>query len=145
MMGAVLATVVAAFGGGCEEQENASGGPVETAAPVSKLDSSLARHLPPGTDFQQAVRGHELFPVCAVCHGLEGEGTQLGPSLRDPEWIHGSGELDDLVQVIRTGVADPREHPIPMPEMGGGRFTDEDLRALAVYVYALSRSGAAPE
>jgi mono/diheme cytochrome c family protein len=29
-----------------------------------------------------------------------------------------------------------------MPPMGGGSFTDEQVRAIAAYVYALSRAGA---
>ena len=84
-------------------------------------------------------QGRELFLPCAVCHGLDGLGNLLGPSLRDGEWIHGRGSLEEIEALIRTGVAAPRNYPVPMVPMGGGAFDDAELRAVASYVYAISR------
>jgi mono/diheme cytochrome c family protein len=84
--------------------------------------------------------GERLYGMaCVACHGPNGAGTQLGPSHRDTEWIHVDGGLDGIVEVIRTGVPAPEEHPVPMPPLGGGDFDDEQVRALAAYVYSLSR------
>src|SRR5690606_36033392 len=99
--------------------------------------------LPPGVSAGQVEQGRELFVTCAVCHGLDAGGTQLGPSLRDAEWIHITGTLDEIEGVIRSGVPSPRTYPVPMAEMGGAGLDDEQLRAVASYVYAISRAAPA--
>jgi mono/diheme cytochrome c family protein len=99
--------------------------------------------LPAGVTAEMVQQGQQLFgTVCVACHGQAGAGTQLGPALNDAEWINvTAGEIDEVVNVIRTGVAQPRQFPNPMPPMGGGNFTDEQLRALAAYVYSISHAG----
>lgn len=140
VIGAGVAVLVALAGcdtiksGGAASERDA-----ETEAPA--LDRALAAHLPAGVRIEVAERGRELFPTCGVCHGMEGEGTQLGPPLRDADWIHISGTIEEIAGVARSGVPSPREYPIPMPVLGGGNFDDEDIRALATYVFLLSRSG----
>ena len=114
-----------------------------TAKQVEQFDPALARNLPPNVDQSVAQQGRDLFIVCATCHGLDARGTELGPPLRDQEWLHISGELEEIERVIREGVAEPEEYDIPMPPGGGGAFDDAQVRAIAAYVYALSRSGAA--
>jgi mono/diheme cytochrome c family protein len=111
---------------------------------AAALDPALAAHLPPGATFEEAQQGRELFTVCTTCHGLDGEGTPLAPSLRDPEWLHVEPDVGQIAALIRDGVDPPREYPVPMPPHGGGAFDDEQLRALAVYVMLLSREGATP-
>jgi len=96
--------------------------------------------MPAGTDIEMARDGQRLFAVCAVCHGSDAAGTQLGPALNDSVWIHGSGSVEEIAAIIRSGIADPEEFEIPMPVMGAGDFNDEQIRALAAYVYALSRT-----
>lgn len=113
----------------------------ESEAPA--LDPALAAHLPAGVSADLALQGRELFPTCGVCHGMEGEGTQLGPSLRDADWIHTDGSLEGITSIVQAGVPTPREHPIPMPPLGGGSFGREQLEAVAAYTFLLGRSGAA--
>jgi len=108
---------------------------------VEKLDPALARNLPQGATMDQAMEGQRLFEVCAVCHGTDARGTQLGPSLRSGEWIHIQGETEQIAEIIRAGVPQPKQYPVPMPPGGGGAFDDGEVRALATYVYVLSRSG----
>lgn len=115
----------------------------ETEAP--ELDPELAAHLPQGVSVDLAIEGREIFPTCGVCHGMEGEGTQLGPSLRDGEWIHTDGSLEGITTIIQAGVQSPRDHPIPMPPLGGGAFGQEQLEAVAAYTFLLGRSGAPAE
>lgn len=115
-----------------------------TADPDSSppIDPRIAASLPQGVTIEMVKQGQRLFnSVCVACHGPAGEGTQLAPSLQDENWIHITGEIEEITNLVRTGVPDPEEHPIPMPPLGGGAFTEEQLRSVAAYVYAL-RHGA---
>jgi mono/diheme cytochrome c family protein len=116
-------------------------GQVAEAPEAEEVDPEVVARLPEGVTLDQVREGQRNFTVCVVCHGPDGRGTQLGPSLRDGQWIHIDGEPAQIEQIIRTGVAEPEQHPVPMPVMGGGDFTEEQLRALALYVYALARTG----
>lgn len=99
-----------------------------------------ARPLPGGVTGAMAAEGRRLFSeTCVVCHGPDARGTQLGPSLVDDEWIHVSGEYGEILRLIREGVPEPEEHPVPMPPLGGGAYTEAEVRALAAYVYSLDR------
>jgi mono/diheme cytochrome c family protein len=143
----VIAAAASAWlaAGGCDRGgSNDPNAEDVAAAAAPAIDPSLRVHLPPGTTIEMAEEGRKLFPTCGVCHGLEGEGTSLGPSFRDQDWIGIYGELDEIAGVIRTGVARPLEYPVPMPVLGGGDYDDAQIQALAVYVYLLSRSAAPP-
>ena len=78
--------------------------------------------------------------LCAACHGAAGVGTAAGPALNDGAWLHISGSFDELVSVITTGVPTPIEFAAPMPPMGGGSFSPEEVRQLAAYVFALNQA-----
>jgi mono/diheme cytochrome c family protein len=107
---------------------------------VEVFDPALARNLPPNVTPEAAQEGRRLFVVCATCHGSDARGTQLAPPLRDQQWIHIDGSYEEIQRVVREGIADPKEFPVPMPRGGGGAFTDQQLREVAAYVFALSRS-----
>ena len=109
---------------------------------VEAFDPALARNLPPNVTPEQAQEGRERFVVCATCHGPDARGTQLGPPLRDQEWIHIDGSYEEIQRVIREGILEPEKYPVPMPRGGAGNFTEEQLRGVAAYVYALSRPAA---
>ena len=75
--------------------------------------------------------------LCAVCHGANGEGS-IGPALTDDEWVHSDGSYDDIVRQILEGVpADKSKSGVPMPPKGGATLTDEQVRAVAAYVWSL--------
>lgn len=112
---------------------------VAVADSIDAIDPSLLAALPEGSTLEELEAGRTGFVVCTVCHGLNGEGTQLGPSLRDTAWIHIPADIDSIARIIRTGVESPEEFPMPMPVMGAGDFDESELRAVASYVYALSR------
>lgn len=124
---------------GCEVVGGAAGdgarGVDEDAAADAVASASV---LPPGLDAEEVERGRELFLPCAVCHGLDGRGNQLGPSLRDTAWINIDGSLAAIERLILTGVPEPEQYPVPMVPMGGGAFDAAELRAVASYVYAIS-------
>lgn len=76
--------------------------------------------------------------LCYACHGSNAEGA-VGPNLTDAEWIHGDGSYDFIVATVTAGV--PKEKAksgIMMPPKGGSTISDEDVKAVAAYVYSLS-------
>lgn len=100
-----------------------------------------AAAAPAGVSQEMVAQGAELYAgVCSACHGPGGAGTPAAPALDDDAWINVSGSYDEIVTIIQTGVPAPREHPAPMPPLGGGSFNDEQVRAIAAYVFALSNS-----
>jgi mono/diheme cytochrome c family protein len=46
--------------------------------------------------------------------------------------------MTQMVAVIRTGVAQPREYPAPMPPMGGANLSEDQLQAVSAYVLSLN-------
>ncbi|MCH7875680.1 MAG: cytochrome c [Gemmatimonadetes bacterium] len=96
--------------------------------------------LPEGVTAQMIETGAALYGgagLCAVCHGANGEGS-IGPDLADDEWVHSDGSYDAIVHQILEGVpADKSESGVPMPPKGGATLTDEQVRAVAAYVWSL--------
>jgi mono/diheme cytochrome c family protein len=90
---------------------------------------------------EQVAKGDALFhgsANCYACHGSKGEGL-VGPNLTDAEWIHSKGTYDEIVKQINHGV--PKEESksgIVMPPKGGADLSDDDVKAVAAYVYSLS-------
>ena len=78
---------------------------------------------------------------CWSCHGRDGRGGQLAPDLTDRQWLNIDGSAAAIERIVRTGVAAPKEHPAPMPAMGGARLTEEQVGAVATYVFTLSQGG----
>ncbi|CAN5905593.1 hypothetical protein BH23GEM7_BH23GEM7_01450 [soil metagenome] len=110
-----------------------------TAGPAPEL---AAGDLPQGVTMEMVNDGQQLFgTVCIACHGAAGAGGPVGPALNDQNWIHITGQFEEIVNIINVGVAQPREYPGAMPAQGGGNFTDEQIRAIAAYVYAISHAG----
>lgn len=76
--------------------------------------------------------------TCTACHGQDAKGTAVAPDLTDSQWINGDGSYDFIVHTVHTGVPQPKQHPAPMPPMGGATLTDAQVNAVAAYVYSLS-------
>jgi mono/diheme cytochrome c family protein len=75
---------------------------------------------------------------CYACHGANAQGA-VGPNLTDAEWVHSDGSYDAIVKQITTGVtAEQSKTKIPMPPKGGAQITDDEVKAVAAYVYSLS-------
>ncbi len=98
--------------------------------------------LPEGVTAEMVQAGAEMYPtqVCTACHGPDGSGVpSVGPDLTDDVWINSDGTYEAIVGTILNGVAEPKEHASPMMPKGGmPSITDEQVRQLAAYVYALS-------
>lgn len=82
-----------------------------------------------------AQLGKAKFGVCAACHGPDGKGNQTigAPNLTDKVWLHGWGE-EAILAMINNG-----KHNV-MPAHAT-RFTPEQIRVLAAYVWSLSHKG----
>jgi mono/diheme cytochrome c family protein len=62
----------------------------------------------------------------------------LAPDLTDAAWLNIDGSVEAIVRLVKEGVAQPKEHPAPMPPMGGAQLTDAEVQAVAAYVKSLS-------
>ena len=102
--------------------------------------------LPSGVTDAMVTEGQQVYGgvgLCATCHGPSGEGF-IGPSLIDSEWLNGEGTYDQIVTAIIDGVplADIKNAMgVMMPPKGGSSITDDQIKALAAYVWTLSNGG----
>lgn len=76
--------------------------------------------------------------TCMSCHGRNGKGSPLGPDLTDKKWLWSDGSYTGIENTIKKGVMHPKEYRSPMPPKGGAQLTDEQISALAAYIWALS-------
>ena len=113
---------------------------------------SVAAQGPPAAgdtvSAEAVARGKALYAgrgLCVACHGREGEGGSIGPSLADSVWIHGSGRLADIRRIIRNGIsADSSESGQGMPPRGGAGLSDAEVEAVSAYIWSLGRPKAKP-
>lgn len=135
---AVLTLAACGDSGGQQQQPPAA---QQEPAPAPTAAAPPSVELPEGVTPEMVQEGQQLFAgqgICYTCHGMDAKGTQLAPDLTDQEWINIDGSYDQIVNLIHTGVAQPVQYPSPMPPMGGAQLTDEQVRALAAYVYSIS-------
>ena len=106
---------------------------------VLEVDPAL---LPAGVTVEMVREGRELFTgggICFTCHLPEGTGGPLAPDLTDDAWLNVDGEYLSIVELVKTGVPQPVEHPGAMLPRAGLPLTDEQVEAVAAYAYMLSR------
>ena len=114
-------------------------GPPPEPLPALVVDAAI---LPEGVTVAMAEEGQEIFHgqgVCVTCHLRGGAGGALAPDLTDDVWLNIDGEYESIVEVVLAGVPVPVEHPGQMLARAGTSITDEQVRAVAAYVYTLSR------
>jgi mono/diheme cytochrome c family protein len=79
---------------------------------------------------------------CQSCHGANGVNGRFGPNLADGTWLwvnpSSQSFAADIAALVRRGIPQP-QGPNPMPAMGGGNLSDEQLLAVGAYVASLSR------
>lgn len=143
MAGAVMVVFAACAGGDAgEEAEAPAASQPEAPAAQQPAAPTVGANVqfPEGVTQEMAAQGQQLFNqgLCWTCHGMDGTGGPLAPVLADQEWLNVDGEYENIVQVIQTGVPTPKQFSAPMPPMGGSQLTEEQVRQLAAYVYAIS-------
>jgi mono/diheme cytochrome c family protein len=103
--------------------------------------SPAAAQAPAGVTAAATAQGDSIFHSkgnCYACHGANAQGA-VGPNLTDAEWIHSDGSYDAIVKQVTTGVTkEESKSGIPMPAKGGSSITDDEVKAVAAYVYSLS-------
>ena len=111
-----------------------------TAAPIVGQQDAL----PQGVTTELIAAGKAVFldqGLCWACHGEDATGARgVGADLTDEEWWHSDGSFDAIVNQILTGVPAEQvrnEHGAMMPPRGGSGITDEQVRAVAAYVWSL--------
>ncbi len=130
LVGGIAAVVLPAFG-----------------APGDAAAQAAPEPLPSGITAVMVAQGKSLYEstgLCMACHGMDGKGG-IGPDLTDQILLHPDGSVDSItVQLIR-GIAEAEAKTgIPMPPRAGTGLDDDELRAVAAYVWTLSRSVALP-
>jgi mono/diheme cytochrome c family protein len=100
--------------------------------------------LPEGVTSELIFEGKTLFldqGLCFICHGTDATGARgVGADLTDEEWWHSDGSYEAIVNQILTGVSsEEARNPMGamMPPRGGSEITDEQVRAVAAYVWSL--------
>ena len=108
-------------------------------------DVHAQQALPEGVTEAMIQEGETVYMgagLCAACHGMDATGA-IGPDLTDAEWLTGDGTYPELIDQIIKGV--PLEEVqnalgAIMPPRGGAAITDDQVRAVAAYVWRLSHS-----
>jgi mono/diheme cytochrome c family protein len=115
------------------------------AAPAPTTTGAVPANLPPGVTAAMIDQGRQIFHGpgnCYTCHGADAKGTTLAPDLTDKVYLNISGDdYNQYVTLINTGVPQPKQHPAPMPPKGGSAITDDQVKAVAAYEWALSHGG----
>jgi cbb3-type cytochrome c oxidase subunit III len=102
--------------------------------------AAQGKPAPAGVTPATIAKGDTIFHktgLCYACHGSNAEGA-VGPNLTDAEWLHGDGSYEMILATVATGIpAEKAKKGIPMPPKGGSTISDEDVKAVAAYVYSL--------
>jgi mono/diheme cytochrome c family protein len=84
--------------------------------------------------------GQSSGGLCFTCHGADAKGTALAPPLVSHKWITGDGGYEFIQQRVIDGVPKPTAPYVsPMLPMGGAQLTPDQIKAVAAYVYSISR------
>lgn len=99
--------------------------------------------LPQGVTKEMIAEGEKLYAGegrCQPCHGPGGKGvTGMTASLTDTTWqFSGDGSYEKLVEVITKGLTADATGAMPMPE--GTRLAEDQVKAIAAYVWSLRQT-----
>ena len=138
MWAAVAAMVALAA---CAKDEDGDNAAADDTTPAAETAAPAApSSLPTGVSTEMVTQGQQIFTStgnCFTCHGPDAKGGQLAPDLTDQVWLNTDGTLDGILSVVREGVPQPKQHPAPMPAMGGAQLSDDQIRQVASYVWSL--------
>lgn len=119
---------------------------VTAASACGRGEGAPVQELPEGVTAAMVARGDSIYHgpgFCYTCHGADGRGVpNLGADLTDSEWKHTDGSFEGIVSRVTSGVsAEKSTSGVPMPPKGGARLSEEQVRAVAAYVWTLGRGG----
>ena len=139
---ALLLVLPLACGGDSGGTEEAQTGTPAAEAPAAGV--AVDMDLPEGVTAEMVAEGQAVFTgegICYTCHGMNGEGGPLAPNLQDSEWIWLDGSYEQIVQQVMVGTPEPEQFEGIMLPKGGTAITDEQVQAVAAYVWTLSQGG----
>lgn len=133
---------------GCARHIKTSASPATasttTTTTTTATTTVASTGLPASVTPAMIAEGDSIFNhgSCQRCHGMNGTNGRTGPDLTDATWLHIDGSYESIVHIIGTGVAaadfkSPTSR-FPMRPNGGMPLTDEQVHAVAGYVYTLS-------
>ncbi len=116
----------------------------EAVEAVSEAVETIKQEMPEGVTMEMIEKGKTVYAgagICSSCHAPDGSGIpSLGANLKDDEWLHSDGSYDGITQSIMKGVtAQESSSGVPMPAKGGTGISDDDVKAVAAYVWTLSK------
>ena len=111
---------------------------------ASALSAQAGSSLPEGVTPAMVATGETLYKsvgLCFACHGPDAKGVPgAGVNLTDDEWLHDDPTFEALIQRIMDGVGpDQTKTGVIMLPKGGSQVTDEQIRAIASYVWSLGQ------
>lgn len=114
-------------------------------ATAAAAQAQQAACPPTGVTSQAIKEGDNIFHgpgLCFACHGQDAKGMpNMGANLvgTDKKWLHSKGTYDDIIKQIETGVtAKQSTDGTVMPPKGGSSISDDQVKAVAAYVWNLS-------
>jgi mono/diheme cytochrome c family protein len=111
-------------------------------AVIGPAAAQVTAERPAGVTDSSIAWGRQLFhgsANCAACHGVDALGTNEGPALTGALWLHGPGTYQWLVEQIKAGIPAHRTWTRkPMPMRGWSNMPDDDVRAVAAYVWSIT-------
>ena len=72
---------------------------------------------PAGATAADVTEGQKIFSAtgnCFTCHGPDGSGSALAPSLKDAQWLNISGDFASIQQIVNNGVPNRTFGPSPV-------------------------------
>ncbi|MEQ8331319.1 MAG: c-type cytochrome [Longimicrobiales bacterium] len=150
----LVVLVMAACGGSDEARPTRTGaGPPAAAGPAPPVSTELRPDLvaaletaarPAGVDLARVRAGAVVYHGpggCHVCHAPDGTGARgVGADLTDEIWWHSDGSYAAIVAQVQAGVdagVVRNGWGAAMPPRGGSAITDEQVEAVAAYVWSL--------
>jgi glucose/arabinose dehydrogenase/mono/diheme cytochrome c family protein len=118
--------------------------PPEGTHPDAGAAANAGPAVPEGATREMVALGERVYrgqvggAACTGCHGETGQGTTLGPDLTGKKWLWSDGSFAGIKKTITDGVSLPKQYRSPMPAMGGAQLTDDQVSALAAYVWSMS-------
>ena len=118
--------------------------PPEGTHPDAGAAANAKVAVPEGATREMVALGRRIYhgqvggAACTGCHGMNGQGSTLGPPLNGKKWLWSDGSFAGITKTINDGVAQPKNYRSPMPAKGGAQLTDEQVKAVAAYVWSLS-------
>jgi mono/diheme cytochrome c family protein len=138
--------VAAVLASACAPGDGTAGGRGAEGPPAPEYPAAIHAD---GVELTRAMiaRGDSIFhgraagAICSSCHAPGGAGTVLVQPLTDNTWHYSDGSYPSIREVTATGVPDATT---PMAPMGGAILSQQDLVAVAAYVFWISRGGGQP-